>query len=63
MCKFLKSFIKHFNQFQCSRELINDFSIVRVSLTGGEIFARPDIMDIIRKQNVCCSEDAEKVKK
>jgi len=30
-------------------ELINDFSIVRVSLTGGEIFTRPDIMDIIRK--------------
>lgn len=32
-----------------SDELINDFGIVYVLLTGGEIFLRKDLMDLIRK--------------
>lgn len=41
--------LSHDDAIRLADELINDFNITYVVLTGGEIFMRKDIMDIIRK--------------
>ena len=44
-----KNDLSHEQSMNLIDELVNDFGVVQMLLTGGEIFTRSDIMDIIRK--------------